>query len=905
MWLSDSSFGQNQNKLIDSEFFFNAAGSQGGGLYTNFNALLTMDRATLAFNDAGLDGGGIYNAGAIALSNATITLNTAFGAPGIGFGNGSVGQTTITNSTIARNSLGVDGVELENFGSSLSIVNSIVNGDVTCATGRGSITSLGHNIENLALCGFTGTGDIQNTDPKLAPSLQYNGGFEQTILLLAGSPAIDAGDDNFCPATDERGVARPQGAHCDMGAVEMIGITINDVSMSEGNSGTTSFVFTVTLSAPSPNNISVDFATADGTATVADNDYAQVSSTLSFPYGTQTGTVTVAVTGDTNLEPDENFFVNLSNATGGAIIIDNQGMGTIVNDDSASADMQITKTGPATIQLGQQIVYTISLRNAGPSSADNVIVSDPGPSGLTFQSNTGDCSNVFPCFLETVGNGQTRTITSTYLLPTGYEGPSTITNTASVSTDTNDPVSTNNTSTVFTTIVSAQPSLSIGSVAVVKPASGTVAAVFPVTLSQPSASDVLVFYASADGTAHAPADYQAVSSTLIIPAGATSSSITVLVNGNVIAADDKAFTVTLFNPSNAVITAGAGTGTGTIQDRTPLPTLSIGDVNVAPGGSGTTPAIFSVTLSSVTGRTVSVNYSTADGTATAGNNDYIPTSGTLFFAPGETSKTVTVSVVGKPFVAPSNFFVDLSPAVNATIARSRGTASIDRAFPSLSVGDAAVQTPGTAVFIVSLSVPSTQPITVSFTTADRTALAGIDYTALSGVLTFAPGETTKSVTVLLIPGGTVFPTKVFELILSNPTGAILAKGLGEAAIYDLSRPLPPGPYIFIDDVSVVRPGSAFALWASVPVRLTGPSSVPISLSYSTRDGSAHAGTDFLPTFGTLTIAPGETMKRILVPVLRAPAGTPGRSFKVSLSSPFFGDVIPAAEATVTIIPPSP
>jgi hypothetical protein len=146
---------------------------------------------------------------------------------------------------------------------------------------------------------------------------------------------------------------------------------------------------------------------------------------------------------------------------------------------------------------------------------------------------------------------------------------------------------------------------------------------------------------------------------------------------------------------------------------------------------------------------------------------------------------------------------------------------------------------------------------------------------------------------------------VFQLILSNPTGAILAKSLGEAAIYDQSRPLPPGPYIYIDDVSVVRPGSSFALWASVPVRLTGPSAVPINLAYATRDDSAHAGTDYLQTSGTLTIGPGETMKRILVPVLREPAGTPGRSFKVSLASPFFGDVIPAAEATVTILPPSP
>jgi uncharacterized repeat protein (TIGR01451 family) len=917
VWVGDDNVDGNQNQIVDAEFFNNAAGRLGGAVYVLNNAILTLDRVTVAHNDDGIGGGGIYNSGSLTLKNGTITGNTRNGLPGVGFGNGTVGQTAIVNSTISRNSSGPDGMEVENSGSSLNIVNSVVDGDNTCS---GSIVSLGHNIENHGTCGFTAAGDLQNTNPKLDPNLQYNGGFEQTILLLPGSPAIDAGDDASCPPTDERGVARPQGAHCDMGSVEMIGITISDVSMAEGNSGTTNFVFTVTLSAPNPNTISVDYATADGTATLADNDYIQTSGTLVFGFLEQVRTITVPVVGDVKLEPNETFFVNLSNPTSGSIIVDNQGVGTIVNDDVVSADVQVSKIGPATVQLGQQVVYTVSVHNAGPSDAVAVVVSDTTPPGLTFVSNAGACLIAYPCNLGTVNNGQTMTITSTYLVPGGYNGPSTIFNTASASSTTADPVPANNSSTASTEVASLLPSLSIGSVSVLKPASGTVAAVFPVTMSSPSASDVVVSYASVDGTAHAGTDYQGVSSILTIPAGAATASITVLVNGNTIASGDKSFTVFLFNPSNAVIEKGAGAGTGRILDRTPLPSLSIGDVSVAPGVSGTTPAVFPVTLSGATSRTVTVNYSTADGTATAGNNDYLSTSGTLSFAPGETSKTIAVQVVGKPFVVPSNFFVDLSAAANATVARPRGTGSISRAFPSLSVGDAAVQapdsasgaavqapgaSPGSAVFSVTLSVASTQTVTVSFTTADRTAFAGIDYTATNGVLTFAPGETAKSVTVAILPGGTVFPTKVFELILSNPTGAILSKSLGEAAIFDRSKPLPPGPYIYIDDLSVVRPGSSFALWASVPVRLTGPSTATISLSYATSDGTAHAGTDYLPTFGTLTIAPGETMKKILVPVLREPAGTPARKFKVSIASSFFADVIVAPEGIVSILPPAP
>src|SRR4029077_11027290 len=99
---------------------------------------------TVASNDALNFGGGIYNAGAITLSNATITGNTTFGSPGVGFSNGSVGQSTNTNATIAINSLVDQGSEIENNGNTLSIGNSIVSGDVTCS-GSGSILSLGHN----------------------------------------------------------------------------------------------------------------------------------------------------------------------------------------------------------------------------------------------------------------------------------------------------------------------------------------------------------------------------------------------------------------------------------------------------------------------------------------------------------------------------------------------------------------------------------------------------------------------------------------------------------------------------------------------------------------------------------------------------------------------------------------
>lgn len=158
-------------------------------------------------------------------------------------------------------------------------------------------------------------------------------------------------------------------------------ITIADVTLAEGNGGTTNFNFTVALSNPSSSTITVNAATADGTASSA-ADYTAVNTVVTFTPGTVAQTVTVAVTGDATFEPDETFFVNLSGATN-ATIVDNQGLGTITNDDRV-ADLAITKTdGVATAAPGGTVTYTITASNAGPSSATGATVVDTFPASLT------------------------------------------------------------------------------------------------------------------------------------------------------------------------------------------------------------------------------------------------------------------------------------------------------------------------------------------------------------------------------------------------------------------------------------------------------------------------------------------------------------------------------------------
>ena len=104
-----------------------------------------------------------------------------------------------------------------------------------------------------------------------------------------------------------------------------------------------------------------------------------------------------------------------------------------------SADLQITKAGPANAVAGTNVVYTITVTNAGPSDAAGVTVTDPTPPGLTFVSNTGACATVFPCNLGTLPAAATRTITATFAVPSGYTTPDPIANTATGSSPLRTP----------------------------------------------------------------------------------------------------------------------------------------------------------------------------------------------------------------------------------------------------------------------------------------------------------------------------------------------------------------------------------------------------------------------------------------------------------------------------------
>jgi hypothetical protein len=226
---------------------------------------------------------------------------------------------------------------------------------------------------------------------------------------------------------------------------------------------------------------------------------------------------------------------------------------------------------------------------------------------------------------------------------------------------------------VFT--IRATPSLSIGDVMLQEGSSGTTTFSFPVALSGATDQQVVVYYSTLDGTATVSSeDYQTASGVVAFAPGVTTLFANVLVNGDTLNEDDETFTVTLFNATGAPLKKAQGTGV--ILNDDPVPSLTIGDVSQLEGNSGTSNMTFTVTISDLSGKTVKVNYATANGSAVA-PGDYLAQSGTLTFAPGTATQTITVPVVGNTIDTPNKtFVVNLSGAVNATIADTQATGTI-------------------------------------------------------------------------------------------------------------------------------------------------------------------------------------------------------------------------------------
>ncbi|MCA9169466.1 MAG: S8 family serine peptidase, partial [Planctomycetales bacterium] len=415
------------------------------------------------------------------------------------------------------------------------------------------------------------------------------------------------------------------------------------------------------------------------------------------------------------------------------------------------------------------------------------------------------------------------------------------------------------------TVVPVIPSIDVGDVSVTEGTTGTtVDAVFTLTLSESSANTVTVDVTTTDVSATAGSDYISFNGTVTFLPGETSKNLAITVSGDAIAESDETFALQLSGAVNATIADNLALAT-ILNDDVDVD-ISVADVFVSETDSGFAFADFVVTLSTASSNAITVDYQTTQDSATEGD-DYVLTGGTLTYAAGETVKTIQVPIFGDTLPELNEtFFLDLSNPTNATLVDSQATGMIINNDPlvAASIGDISVEEGNlgftVATFTVSLSGVSGVTVVIPYSSSAGTATSGVDYLDVAGSLSFAPGETSKTIQMLVTGDVQSEAAETFTVELANPTNATLDFASAEATI------LNDDTFILIGDTLVIEQDDVNSV-LSFPITLSSPNPATVTVNYVTQSGSATSSSDFVAASGTVTFAPGETEHVINVTVL--------------------------------------
>ena len=707
-------------------------------------------------------------------------------------------------------------------------------------------------------------------------------------------------------------------------------MTIGDARVYEGQSGTTTLSFPVTLNASVGSAVKVDYEDAGTGGATSGTDYSAISNaTLTIPSGETSGSIDVTVNGDTTDEGDETVVVRISDPQGAwfperassltatGTIVDDEGPPTVSADGFEVAEGDSTHTANFKVSLAYASASDITVDYQ--DAASGTATSGTDYTAITAETLTitaGDTSADIPVSIlgdTTDEPDETVVIKLSNASNAVFAGgASSITGTGTIENDDN-------------------PMLSIDAPSVAEGDSGTATLTWKVSLNAVSNETVTVKFADAGtGDATSGTDYTAVTAgTLTFAPGDTEKSIDVTVNGDTDDESDETIVIKLSDLASAEFSGGGTelTGTGTIENDDD-PVLSIDAPTVAEGDSGTATLTFTVTLSAASHETVTVNYADAGtGTATSGTGtgaDYAaPTAGTLTFDPGQTSKTIGVTVNGDTADEPDETVViKLSGLTEAKFAGGgtelTGTGTIENDdqpvlsidAPSVVEGDSGTVT---LTWKVRLSAASSGVVTVKYADAGTgTATSSgddADYTLNLGTLGVGtlsiPAGTTEAFIRATVNGDTTDePDETIVIKLSDLTGAKFFGGgselIGAGAIEN-----DDDPELYIDSPAVVE-GDSGTVTLRWTVRLSVVSHEDVTVSYAdagtgTATSGTGAGADYATlSAGTLTIGSGATVGFIDVTVNGDTTDEPDETIRITLSG-VENAVIPGGGATFTAI----
>ena len=644
-------------------------------------------------------------------------------------------------------------------------------------------------------------------------------------------------------------------------------------------------------------SVTVHFATADSNA-VAGVNYIAVSTNVVFPPGEVLKLIPVMVMDDSNITANLIVSLNLSNPSAQTALGNQQPATlTIINDDSA------VKFGLANYSVAKNIltgVANIDVARIGGSSgyaSVNLLTTTNGTAidgtdfistNLTVYFNPGDTDVVVqvPIINNVIPEGN-RTVVFALTNATGslLYAPS------------------NAVLTIVDTVQAPGQLFLASSNYVTTSGAGT--AYLTVLRTNGSSGAVSVNYATVAGTAQPGVDYGAVNGTVTFNDGDTSENIAVPIINNTAVQGSVNLSVIISNPSggaslllptNALLTiVNTNVGIGFVSaTNSAVATAGFIQVNVQRVGN--------------TNGVVTVNYATTNGTAIAGTN-YLATSGLLTFFAGESAKSISVPLLNNTNAVGNLFFTIglANPSSGARLLpQSTTTVIVQDAYAELSFTNAVttvLKNAGPAVIPVICSntnlepavSTNTVPIQVSYTTVDGSAVAGVDYTATSGILYFTNGIATNNISVPIINNGLVTSNRSFTVVLSSPTapGKLAAPSTNTVTIINTVSGLSFASSAF----TVQKTGVA----ATITVNRTSYTNSTVSVNFVATNGTAIAGINFGSTNGTLTFTNGVTSQSFQVPIIDTTAVQPDLTVQLQLSSPSGGSALVApSAATLTI-----
>ncbi|OYV06566.1 MAG: hypothetical protein CFE26_05615, partial [Verrucomicrobiales bacterium VVV1] len=756
------------------------------------------------------------------------------------------------------------------------------------ATFRISRTGDTSNALPVRLFAMRGTA-IHSTDFTIAPALTASGSYlnvsiptGQSHLDLVVTALQDSAQESFETLALE---LAPTAGYVTRSAIAQITLTDDDsplplVSLAvhdrDATEGGDAAGFTITRIGETTNALDV-VITLSGTATPG-NDIQALPTTLTIPGGSASLFVPVLPLQDSSIEPMETVIV------------------TIANDAAYVRNSPVaTYTGTMNLHEDDAPVVTVAATDSNAAEAGN----DPGIFTIT---RTGDTTNELRVLYGLTGSAlhgaDYGVLPGEVIIPAGSRAATVVitplndslgepaqTAVLQLRSGTDYAVGQASSATVTITDNADLPYVTLTTIAgpaVEGGASGTMR----ITSSGTGSGSITVRY-TVTGTATSGVDFTALSGTVVMGVNATASLPIVPLTDST--GEGLESVIVTLTPDPAYTLAIDSSATVNLMDAGGFPLVHVSAPSFSITENNYSQLGFLVTRSGATTSALTVNY-TLSGSAVAGT-DFAAPSGSVIIQPGSTSAGVSLTpildgllegteTVTLTIIYGGTYGIGLSSATGYILDSSNATLPTTAGFDSSTSSSA--EGSGTALIPVSLDTPSSTPVTIYYELSGGTALgAGMDFSLGSGSLVFAPGQVLKTIPVVISDDPVDEPDETVIVKLSYATNARIGTATHTLTINDNDAPLP---------LTLGFAGSASSIaedagTADIAVALSAAQATPVTINYAVTGGTATIGTDYSISSGTLTFAPGETVKLVPNSLLDDLTVEPSETVILSLTGP--------------------